>query len=118
MIRKPMFNIFTIAAGAVLVVALGVSAHAQGAHLFGSPSSGVVLHSEDSPLASPERTETPEASPSPEPTETPEPIETPEAAPAPKPAESPEAADTEQDGDDQGSGGDGSGDNHDSGGGA
>ncbi len=96
--RRPVFNLFTLAAGAALIVALGVSAHAQGAHLFGSPASGII-NSESSPSAEP--SESPEASPSPEPSESPEP---PEASPSPEPTEQPEAPDNEQgdDNDDQG----------------
>ena len=100
--RRPVFNLFTVAAGAVLVAALGISAHAQGAHLFGSPASGIVVHSDSSPSAepsdSPEPTETPEASPSPEPAESPEP------SPKAEPTEQPEAPDNEQgdDNNDQG----------------
>src|SRR5436305_2106918 len=77
--RKPFFNLFTVAAGAVLVAALGVTAHAQGVHLFGAPSSAI--HAESSPSAdpteSPEPAESPEASASPEPSRSPEPAESP-----------------------------------------
>jgi outer membrane biosynthesis protein TonB len=114
--RRPYFNLFTVAAGAVLVAALGVTAHAQGAHLFGAPSSAITLHSESSPSAEP--SETPEPSESPEATPTPEPAETPEPSPKAEPTDKPEAPDeTDTDQGDNSQGDNSDSGSHDSGGG-
>ena len=58
--RRSIFNVFTVAAGAVLVAALGVSAHAQISNVI--PRAGVhsqvtTLHTEKAEVA----TEAPEA---------------------------------------------------------
>ena len=52
--RRPYFNILAVA-GAVILAAIGVSAHAQGSSLFGN-SSGSLVHSETTaePSDSPE----------------------------------------------------------------
>ena len=84
--RRSIFNVFTVAAGAVLVAALGVSAHAQisngtlaKAGVHGQIS---VLHTEKAEVA----TEARDA----EPTEVPE-----QTSPEPQDTDEPEAQDNE-----------------------
>jgi len=83
--RRSIFNVFTVAAGAVLVAALGVSAHAQISN--GLARAGVhgqisVLHTEKAEVA----TEARDA----EPTEVPE-----QKTPEPQATDEPEAQDNE-----------------------
>lgn len=100
--RRSIFNGFTIAAGAVLVAALGVSAHSQISNVFGT-SAHAGMHSD---VASGARE-------SPEPSESPEPTESPKTQPTTtEPAEQPETQDTE---DSQGQNNDDQGDNNDQG---
>jgi hypothetical protein len=117
--RRSLFNGITVAAGAVLVAALGVSAHAQISSTLtrvGVLSQTVTSHTEKGEVA----TEAREA----EPTEVPE-----QENPTPEPTEKPEAPDNDgadndnetQDtsgdqGDNHSDTGDQSGDGHDGGG--
>jgi len=98
--RRSIFNVFTVAAGAVLVAALGVSAHAQisnGTARAGVHGQAITLHTEKAEVA----TEARDA----EPTEVPE-----QKTPEPKATDEPEAQDNEAaDNDDQGD----NNDNHD-----
>ena len=93
--KRPVVLIVGAAAGALLVAAVGASAHSGFSltRLVGVHSA--VLDDE----ATGARTETPE------PSESPEPTETPEASPTAEPSEAPEPADNETeagDNDDQG----------------
>jgi len=83
--RRSIFNVFTVAAGAVLVAALGVSAHAQisnGTARAGVHGQAITLHTEKAEVA----TEARDA----EPTEVPE-----QKTPEPKATDEPEAQDNE-----------------------
>jgi hypothetical protein len=83
--RRSIFNGFTIAAGAVLVAALGVSAHAQISNGFtraGVHGQSITLHTAKGEVASEARDA--------EPTEVPE-----QKNPQPKATEQPEAQDNE-----------------------
>jgi hypothetical protein len=93
--KRPVVLIVGAAAGALLVAAVGASAHTGFSltRLIGVHSAVI------SDEATAARTE------SPEPSDSPEPSETPEAAPTAEPTEAPEPADTETetgDNDDQG----------------
>jgi hypothetical protein len=93
--KRPVVLIVGAAAGALLVAAVGASAH-TGLSLTRLVGVHSAVSGED---ASGARTE------SPEPSESPEASETPEASPTAEPTETPEAADTEdenEDNDDQG----------------
>jgi hypothetical protein len=118
--RRPIFNFFTIAAGAVLVAALGVSAHAQlshgfGAHLHATLQSEAVSGAREG--EAPEPSESPEPSPSPEASPTAEPTEAPDTEDA-QGANNDDQGDTNDEHGDSGAatGGD-TGDSHDDGGG-
>jgi len=108
--RRSFFNVITVAAGAVLVAALGVSAHAQISNGFARAAQHgqtVTLHTERAEVESEARdaepVEVPEQTPSPEPTEAPE---------------APEAQDADADNDnEQGDNNDDQGDNTGGGGG-
>jgi len=104
--RRSIFNVFTVAAGAVLVAALGVSAHAQisnGTARAGVHGQAITLHTEKAEVA----TEARDA----EPTEVPE-----QKTPEPKATDEPEAQDNEAaDNDDQGDNNNDQGDSGDSG---
>ena len=100
--RRSIFNVFTVAAGAVLVAALGVSAHAQISNGFtraGVHGQSITLHTDKGEVA----TEARDA----EPTEVPE-----QKNPQPKETEQPEAQDNEaaDNNDDQGDNNDAGGD--------
>ena len=93
--KRPVVLIVGAAAGALLVAAVGASAHTG----FSLTRLAGVHSAVSSDEATGARTEAPEPSDSPEPTETPE------ATPTAEPAEAPEPADTETetgDNDDQG----------------
>jgi hypothetical protein len=105
--------LISLIAGAVLMVGVGISAHAQGMHFFGTFSGSTGVHHE----ATGGRTESPEPAESPEPSPKPEPTEKPEASPSPETGDNETAdgpdtdSDTEQSGDNGAgdtSGGDGS----------
>jgi hypothetical protein len=83
--RRSIFNVFTVAAGAVLVAALGVSAHAQisnGLTRAGVHGQSITLHTEKGEVASEARDA--------EPKEVPE-----QKNPQPKATDEPEAQDNE-----------------------
>jgi len=106
--RRWIFNVFTVAAGAVLVAALGVSAHAQISNGFtraGVHGQSITVHTEKGEVASEARDA--------EPTEVPE-----QKNPQPKATDEPEAQDNEaaDNNDDQGDNNDNQGDNNDAGG--
>lgn len=102
--RRSIFNGFAVAAGAVLLAALGVSAHGQISNVFGT-SFRAGVHSD---VASGARQ-------SPEPSESPEPAESPEAKPTSEPTQQPKAQENDdsqgQNNDDQGDDNNDKGDN-------
>src|SRR4029077_20766069 len=82
--RRSIFNVFSVAAGAVLVAALGVSAHAQISNGFtraGVHGQVTTLHTEKSEVATEARDT--------------EPAEAPEQKNPVKPTETPEASETQ-----------------------
>jgi outer membrane biosynthesis protein TonB len=94
--KRPVVLIVGAAAGALLVAAVGASAHTG----FSLTRLVGVHSAQPGDEATGARTE------SPEPSESPEPTEVPEASPTPEPSEAPEPADNEdeagEDNDDQG----------------
>jgi hypothetical protein len=120
--RRSLFNVITVAAGAVLVAAVGVSAHAQISSTLtrvGVLSQTATSHTEKGEVATGARdaepTEVPEQeNPTPEPTEKPE---APEAQDNDADDNDNETQDTSGDqGDNHSDTGDQSGDGHDGGG--
>jgi outer membrane biosynthesis protein TonB len=101
--KRPLSLVVGAAVAALLIAAIGASAHSAGPLLtritgahstrFGSEASGPRESPE--PSDSPEPSNSPKASPSPEPTEKPEPTDKPEASPSPEPTEKPDADETD-----------------------
>jgi outer membrane biosynthesis protein TonB len=95
-LRRSVF--ISLIAGAVLIVGVGISAHAQGMHLFGTFTGSTGVHHE----ASGARTESPEPAESPEPSPKPEPTEKPEPSPTPETGDNESADGPDTDGDQHG----------------
>jgi hypothetical protein len=91
--KSPLTFIVGTAAAALLVAAVGASAHGAGpffSRLTGSQGTRLDDNASGARMESPEPTESPEAAPSPQASPTAEPSEPPEASPSPEPTETPE----------------------------